>query len=206
MLLLHERLEPLQHAACCHHLVVFVLAQFVARQNLEQHERVARGERIDRQGLAAQGDVALHLRHRHQAQEAVVAAHESEEIRPGLGNLTLPLTVGDQVVDRRHRDVELSVDEIGELEHRARRRSDFQLDAVAREEAFFLRHPDRPIEVARKHDQVDGLQRRGRWRWREQRVRQTRRAWSRRIARAGREQEAQRQDREYFQTDHEFSP
>src|SRR5439155_13048441 len=67
-----------------------------------------------------------------------------------------------EVVDRRHRDVELAVDEIGQLEHRARRGGDFHFEAVLGEESFFLRDPDRPVEAPRKDDHVDDPGRCGR--------------------------------------------
>ena len=133
MLLLHQRLEALHHAAGAD--VLHILADAGPVDQLAQDEGIARRQRIDGELLALEVGVALDLRHRDEAQKAVVAAHEREDV--GLRRRrrrALPLHVGDDVVDRGHGDVELAVDQTRELELRVRRRRDLHADAAPSEE------------------------------------------------------------------------
>src|SRR2546428_11564271 len=54
----------------------------------------------------------------------------------------------DHVVNRGHRDIKLSVDQVGELENRVRSVGEVDFNPAAREVAFVLRDPDWPIESA----------------------------------------------------------
>ncbi len=160
MLLLHQRLKTLQHAPGALQLVV-AFFQPGALEHLDEHESIPGRARIDRQGLAAQLRVRAHLGDGDKAQEPGIAAHYRLQIAPEHGFLALPFAISDEVVDRGHCDVELAVDEVGELEHRAHRGRHSHLDPVLREQPLLLRHPDRPVEAAGEDDEVDGLGRGG---------------------------------------------
>jgi len=155
VLLFHERLVALQDAAGGDRRVVAILEQVLPLQDLEEHECVTGGERVHGERLAAQIVEGLHLRHGDETQEPVVAAHEREQVVARFRNLALALPISDQVVDRRHGDVELPVDQVGELEDRVRRRRGLHLDPVLREQALLLRDPDGPVEAAGEDDDVD---------------------------------------------------
>jgi hypothetical protein len=82
-------------------------------------------------------------------------------VRSGLawvGASPCPSHVSDHVVDRGHRDIELSVDQVGELENRVGSVGEGDFDPAAREGAFVLRDPDRPIESAREDDDRNRLE------------------------------------------------
>src|SRR3989475_5982169 len=159
VLLLLQRLEALQHASRAHQRVV-ALPEPAPLQHLAKDEGVAGGERIHRQRLAPELAIARDLGLDDEAQEPVVTPHEGEEIRRARhGRLALPFLVGDDVVDGRHADVELSLDQVGELEHRRGRGRELHLEPVACEEPSLLGRPDRPVEPSREHDHLEGLQR-----------------------------------------------
>ena len=155
---LHQRLEALQAAARHGQAIVAAVLEPGLLHQLEQDEGIAGGARVDREGLAAEVLDIGDFRHRHQVQETVVAAHDRDQVgfRGGL-RLALAFVVGNRVVDRGHGDVELALDGVAELEVGARRGRQVHGDAVLLEEALLLRHPDRPIAAAGKHDDLDRL-------------------------------------------------
>src|SRR5262249_55225735 len=72
-----------------------------------------------------------------------------DEIGFNLGRrLALPLRISDHVVNRGHRDIKLSLNQVCELENRVRSVGEVDFDPVAREVAFVLRDPNWPIESA----------------------------------------------------------
>ena len=151
--------ETVPQAAARHgkRVVAAVLEPRLLHQ-LQQHEGVARGARVDRERLAAEVLDVGDFRHGDQVQEPVVAAHDGDQLGFGTGlRLALALVVGDRVVDRGHGDIELALDGVAELKVGARRRRQVHGDAVLLEEALFLRRPDRPIAAARKHDDLERL-------------------------------------------------
>src|SRR5712692_9603829 len=165
VLLLHQILEPRQHAAGLDQVVVAVL-EAALLQHLLEHEGIARRARIDGQHLALEVGIGLDLRHRDEPQEAVVAAHEGEEVGLDLHlRLALPLLVGDDVVDRGHAEIELAFDEALQLELRAGRRRQMHLDAVLREITLRLRRPNRPVEAAGENDELEAFRRLGPGAW-----------------------------------------
>src|SRR5205085_2696305 len=140
------------------YFVVGIIETF-ALQQVEQYEGVASGPCVYRHGAPLEiGDVP-HLRHGNETQEPVVPAHEDGQIGFSLGRrLTLPLHVSDHVVDRGHRDVELSVNQIRELENRVGSVGEVDFNSAVREGAFVLRDPDRPIESAREDNDRNRLE------------------------------------------------
>src|SRR5262249_11709342 len=92
---------------------------------------------------------APHLRDRNEAQEPIVPSHEDGQIGFNLGRrLALPLHISDHVVNRGHRDIKLSLNQVRELENRIRSVGEVDFNPAAREVAFALRDPDWPIESA----------------------------------------------------------
>jgi hypothetical protein len=72
----------------------------------------------------------------------------------------MTLSVSQQVVNGGHGDLELAVDQAGQLGLRVGRVDGFDLDAVLGKKAFLLRHPDRPIKTAGENVDAQNLRRR----------------------------------------------
>ena len=148
LLALVERIPALHHAADLVDLVV-ALGKPAAPQDVEQHEGVAGGERVDRERAALVVRDRLYVGDGHEAQEAGVAAHEGEELRLRPDRrLALALDIGDDVVDGGHGDVELAFGESGHLRDRTWRRLHGDADAVLLEQAALLGDVDAPVEAA----------------------------------------------------------
>lgn len=98
---------------------------------------------------------AFKVRRCDQTEKACVDCHKCEELRlrPDRG-LALSFDIGDDIVDRRHGDVETRTREIGHLGHRIRRALNLDRDIVLVEKALVLADIDRPVEATRKD--VDG--------------------------------------------------
>src|ERR1700742_4324137 len=124
-------MPALYHAAGAGDFVIaFVLVEAVAAQDLVQHESIAGSRGIDRYRLAPEILDPRDLWRGHETEETAVAAHDRGKfgLRPDR-RFALALDIGDDVVDRGHRDIELGQREVRHLGDGVRRILDFDRNA-----------------------------------------------------------------------------
>src|SRR5215469_17103283 len=73
--------RPTLHHAADFSDGVITLVEPVAPQDLEEHERIAGGQRVNRQRPALKISYRFHVRCGHETKKAGVATHESEKFR-----------------------------------------------------------------------------------------------------------------------------
>ena len=170
LLVLVQRVKALHHAADLGDGVVVALKS-VAPQDVEQHEGVAGGERVDRQRAVLEIGDRFHVGGGDQAQKTGVAAHEGLRLRPDR-SFALAFRLGDDVVDGGHGDVEFAFGKTGHLRDRAGGRLHGYPNAVLLEQPVLLGDVDSPVEAAGEHVDADFART-----LRERRPRQRQEAW-----------------------------
>ena len=174
MLAALECLEPLGHAADPHQLVV-ALAEAAVFQHRDQHEGEACRRGVDRKRAAKQIGIGPDFRQGDQRRhDAGVRRHHRDRVGHQDRHLALAFVIGDHLVHQGDGEIRIAHRQPGPLEHRPRRGRDIDRNSAGSKKSSLLRHPDRPVESARKHDHVHRLRRPGSTRpWRDLRHRCT---------------------------------
>jgi hypothetical protein len=156
-----ERLEPLGHAADPHQLVI-ALAEAAVFQHRDQHEGEACRRGVDRKRAAPEVGIGPDFRHGHQRRhDAGVRRHHRDRVGHQDRHLALAFVIGDHMVHQGDGEIRIAHSQPRPLEHRPRRGRDIDRNSAGSKKSSLLRHPDRPVESARKHDHVHGLCRPG---------------------------------------------